>query len=189
MKGWIEFTRPPLSEAERQFLLAAVWDAQAASARANTQNASNVAVCTVGQASLTLTNALAAGILATGGLHAPVTLARELIFGSPLPDSLPEGAVPGFGNSFHRGQIDPVWQPLAKHLKDEHWSAWQMIEAWAGLLAGAGKAHHVNAAGLTAAVAYLVCWPVGLEPVLVIQPRLTVWAALYLDATSGKGLA
>lgn len=168
-------------------LLELVWEAQRMSALANVENASNQAVRQVACASLSLSASLAAAILATGGLHAPVAQARKVIFRRD-PEMPYSGVVPGFGNSLFRGRIDPSWQQLAGYLQQEYPQTWARIAGWSRVLRNAGKASQPNAAALTAAVAVLVGWPDGLEGVLVIAPRLTVWATLFHTDTAGKGL-
>jgi hypothetical protein len=180
VKEWLAFTGGALPEEERLSLLRAVWDAQDGSARVNLANASNETIRQVSTASMDVVHSLASAMLATGGRHAPVTEARRVIFGLG-PHHGRMAIVPGFGNSFHAGRIDPVWQPLADRVASDFPAAWRLISEWEETI---GKRVRVNAAGLTATVAELVGWPFGLEAVLVIVPRLPAWVALHAAMTT-----
>ncbi len=176
---WLQFTSGPLTLAERERILAALWRAHVTSSTNNEQNASNVAVMVSAAASGSVANALVSAIAATGGRHAPVTQARRQLYREKAPDKLPERwVVPGFGNSFFKDRIDPAWDSVVALLRS-HANVWGPIETWQALFRAANKGVHPNAAAFTAAVAELVGWPEGLEPVLVIQPRISVWAAVF----------
>lgn len=178
IRDWITFTEGPLPVEARAELLGAVWDAQRESAYRNRENASNVAAVHSAIASFSMTAALASAVLSTGGLHAPVLQARVLLFRQPVPRELPEGRIPGFGNSFFRDRIDPSWDKVVGILSKSYLAIWNMIQNWSDLLKASGRILFPNAAAFTAAVAELVHWPVGQELIMVIQPRITVWAAL-----------
>lgn len=185
---WLVLTDGPLSRDTRTELLALVWNAQRRAAAANTSNASNVATMIAAAGSGSALNAIVSAMLSTGGVHAPVAQAREVLFRRPVPAELPAGKlVPGFGNSFHKDQIDPEWKAAACRLRDFP-AVWEPICAWSALLESAGKPKHPNAAALTAAVAELVRWPDGLEVILVAQPRFVVWAEVYLNSAPTKKL-
>lgn len=185
---WINIADSTVSEGETEELLRLLWDAHVRASTQNNTNASNVAVMVAASGSGSLQHALASAILSTGGLHAPVTQARTVLFRTPIPAKAPEDTlVPGFGNSFFKDSIDPAWDALVSKLK-EHPKVWRPIEAWQELIADSGRAVYPNAAAFTAAVAELVGWPDGLEPVLVIQPRISVWARVFRQTVPTRAM-
>ena len=58
---------------------------------------------------------------------------------------------------------------------------WAPVGAWSDALKVAGKPHIPNPAAITAAAAEAVGWPVGAESILLIQPRMVVWTAMFVD--------
>lgn len=182
---WLALTSDTLPVEARVRLLSAVWKAQRDSALDNADNVSNCTARIVAEASRSGSNAIFAAMLSLGGMHAPLIQAREVIFGTIPPPVLPGGVlIPGFGNSFHAG-IDPNWVALADIIRNEYPTVWAPIEHWSALLKESGKPFAPNPAGLTAAVAELVGWPRGFEFLLLVMPRMTVWARLAADTLAG----
>lgn len=179
---WLALTSDTLPVEARVRLLSAVWKAHRDSALDNADNVSNCLARVVAESSHSGMNAVVAAMLSLGGSHGPIAQAREVLFGHIAPPVLPEGVVvPGFGNSFYAGSIDPNWTELAGVLRDEYPDVWAPIEHWSELLKEAGKPCTPNPASLTAAVAELVGWPHGFEFLLLVMPRMTVWARLASD--------
>lgn len=179
---WLALTSDKLPAEARVRLLNAVWEAHRESALDNADNVSNCLARVVAESSRSGMNAVVAAMLSLGGSHGPIAQAREVLFGSIVPMALPAGViVPGFGNSFYAGAIDPNWTGLAGVLRDEYPDIWAPINAWSGLLKDAGKPSTPNPASLTAAVAELVGWPRGFEFLLLVMPRMVVWARLAAD--------
>lgn len=186
--GWVNIALGTLPPDEKFELLSMLWRAQEGSGIENSDNASNFVVRNVSAGSLSLINALAAGVLSTGGLHAPVTQARTVIFRYPPHAVGKDFIIPGFGNSFYKDRVDPVWAPLLLHIQEKYTDTASKIQAWSDVMKTSNKNHHPNAACITAAVAEIVGWPDGMEPLLVIEPRLSVWAKMALDVQPGKVL-
>jgi citrate synthase len=119
--------------------------------------------------------AVIAAICMTGTIHAPVTAARRAIFHGDHYD-----IVPGFGNSFYKDSIDPSFFEMDEYLyrkyPDEHGA---IIATQIDLNKRLGVEVYPNAAAYTAAVAELINLPEGLEQILFILPRITVWAKQY----------
>jgi citrate synthase len=172
-------------------ILSMLVDAHIVAATSNEGNASNNAALFYGTCGAPVTSALMGAMMSMGGSHAPATQAREWMFNRLGPDSAawPEmaaadvaaGAIlPGYGNSFHKTDIDPALETLAEAI------AAQCPEVHARIMAGfqAVQARSAelfpNLAAYTGAVAEIIGLPVGLEPLLVFVPRLPVWAMCWL---------
>lgn len=183
---WLSFTTDALTREARVELLTAVWNAHRESAALNQTNASSMAAVQAGWGSGSVLHAVCAAMLSTGNTHAPVTQARHTIFTKEPPDSLDGRLVPGFGNSFHRTRIDPVWEAAAELIRVRYPGTWAAIDKWSQFLLREGKPSAPNAAAFTAAVSELVGWPWGMEPLLVVEPRIMVWAQLAGSVRSGK---
>lgn len=181
---WLQIAKAHIPNEAKAMLLSMVWQAHVAATNANTGNASNVAVSVAASSSLSAVSSIAAGVLAMGGLHAPITAARSVIFRrDPIPITK-ELIVPGFGNSFWKDRIDPAWQGVADLIQSEYPEVWSRIQAWSNILLRNGSAHIPNAAALTAASAEIVDWPFGSEAILAIQPRIALWGVLFSKETS-----
>lgn len=180
---WLQIAKAPIPNEAKAIILSMVWQSHVSATNSNVQNASNVAVSVSATSSLSVVSAIASGVLAMGGLHAPITAARNVIFrraSIPIPNGM---IVPGFGNSFWKDRIDPAWQGVADHIQSEYPDTWAHIQDWSNVLLRNGSAHLPNAAALTAAVAEIVDWPLGAEAVLAIQPRISLWGALFTKET------
>jgi citrate synthase len=85
------------------------------------QNISKMAALTVFDGSDNPMNAIAAGLLSTGGIHGPLTETRELLrmynqdkdFCIAYMTDMVKGGgkIPGLGNSFFKDKVDPAFSP------------------------------------------------------------------------------
>lgn len=157
---------------------------------------STLAARIAAQGSGSMVQTLCAGLLTTGGAHAPLEAVRGL-----LDHADPAGAswalvrsgkrIPGFGNAFYKGgQIDPafgeVWEALRElaKLRDP-----LLRPAWDAMLAMhdslpqmTGDKLAPNAAMMTALVCRACNLPAGMEVVLFLLGRAGVWAQEYFEA-------
>lgn len=185
---WFSFAGAEIEPGDRKFvLLHEVWEAQKRSCLENSGNASNMAVRNSAAASMSLVNSIASAMLSTGGLHAPVIQARRVIFNTH-PSFDPTHIVPGFGNSFYKDKVDPAWDNVLEIIECSFEREASKIQSWSEILKENGKVLYPNAACLTAAAAEIVEWPHGLEPLLVVEPRIAMWAHIYLDSIPAKKL-
>lgn len=183
---WLSIAGVEIVPGDRRFaLLRELWEAQKNSVWENSNNASNETIRQASAASLSLSNTLAAAMLTTGGHHAPVIQARRIVFRTQ-PRYEDGVIVPGFGNSFWKDRVDPVWLQVLDMILSGFPEETKKINDWSDVLRAAGKSFHPNAACMTAAVAEIVMWPEGLEPLLVIEPRIAEWAQLYRSCLPTK---
>jgi len=172
----------PLTEKETQ-LLALVLDAHAKSALRQNISTTTVLQCAAGNG--TLTNSIAAGLLTLGGTHAPLEQSCEVLMASnPV-----EGArllvadgykVPGWGNSFHRGEPDPCWAEVDQWLQENRPDLYAKIQAVTDFLRSTGKPVMPNPSTYTAAAALALGIPPRCAAFLFIQGRLLEWVKLFM---------
>lgn len=174
----------PLTVAEWE-LLVAVADAHAASARRD--NVSTHAVFGAALGSGNYTNSMAAPLLTLGGLHGPIARAHRFISEwdqQPYPEQLVATIIehgcriPGWGQSFVKGQPDPAWREVAALL--EGTPVGRKLDAITSALHAAGKAIFPNPGGFTAAAAMVLEMPAAVAPYLFIAGRLEVWSQQFL---------
>ena len=176
----------PLNEREEE-LLHLVLTAHAESAFRENISSNAVAACSAGNGSWT--NSIASGLLTLGGTHAPLEQSYEILASSHslqgvklmFEDGL---RIPGWGNSFHRGEPDPLWVKvdgwLAKHRSDLHTKIQEITQ----FLHAAGKNIMPNPSIYTAASAIALGIPANCAGFLFLQGRLLSWTQVYL-----KGVA
>ena len=141
----------------------------------NNSNGSKIVFSISLEGSGSLIQALSAGLLSTGRLHAPVELARNFIF--HWNEKIEEGVVvPGFGHSIFKSEVDPSFKEVDKLLEERFSDKWEMVmERQDELSLLKGKILYRNAAALTACVAECLELPVGMELLLFAFPRMTQW--------------
>lgn len=156
-------------------------------AAAANQPVSNAVCAAVADGSGSFAAGVAAAILSTGGKHAPFVEARKVLRGDcdhdgrnyhggggNLQERVAYGwKVPGFGNSFHRDQVDPAFMPLALMLS---LPTRNRIISLASSLWQIGKRVHPNAAMFTAAVLEELELPDEFGLVAFVLGRLPEWA-------------
>lgn len=173
--------KEPLTAGEEKLLLAVL---QAHHASAGRNNVSSQAVGIGAIAANDYGKAIAGAIMTLGGVHGPIEAAVRLL---EAPDVAREvrarlGArqrVPGFGNSFHRGEMDPLWRDVATLIAVTDAGA-QLAHAQRALRE-AGKDLYPNPAGYTAAAAMAVGMPAAVAPFLFLSGRLEAWTEIYLN--------
>lgn len=180
-------------------LLVALADAHAVSARRD--NVSTHAVAGAALGSSDYTKAMAAPLLTLGGLHAPLLRAHRFISEWDQradPDSIRKSQqlvatiieqgckIPGWGQSFVKGQPDPAWKEVAAHLYGTR--VGRKLDAITAALHAAGKLIFPNPGGFTAAAAMVLEMPAALAPYLFIAGRLEVWSQQFLHHSSANKL-
>lgn len=179
----------PLTEHE-QFLLQAVHVAHQKSAFRN--NASSMAVVNASVASGDLSKAIVAGIMHLGEKHAPLEQTyRFLCLEHPEKNvnwalEVKEN-VPGWGNSFVKGDYDPLWvgvhEILHKNFPEIAWKLNRVTEE----LHSHGKKIFPNPSAYTAAAAIVLGLPPKVAVYLFIRARLDAWAHLATNAQTKRG--
>lgn len=165
-------------------LMRAVFRAHDCAARSNgnlSSQAAGHASCGSGR----VENALAASILTLGLRHAPLAEARFVFEHSSetsVREAMERGVkIPGFGNSFFQGCIDPAWQEVDALLRDQFPQAAKRIDELQSWVNRDGKDLWPNAA-LYSAAAFSECGVVhGAEIALFVMARLPAWTEIALS--------
>lgn len=159
-------------------LLEALVKAHYSAARDNS-NLSKQVVGETGYGSGDFGKAAAAGLLSLGGLHGPVVQARRLLRHA-TPEKISEILsdktlrIPGWGNSFFKDKIDPVWDEVVALLRPRPiWDKIRMIDA---VIKSHGKNIYPNAGIFSAACMEEMGWTDGTEMVIFLVARSPVWA-------------
>lgn len=172
----LPFLQPQPAKARR--LLEAVFEAHQRAALSNPNVSTAVAANTVA-GSGRFANAAAAAILTTGGAHAPLMAARQLLEhgnANIVAEMLNRGQkVPGFGNSFFKGKVDPAWEQVENILCHDFPEMGQSIKELGEPMKVKGVLP--NAALFTAAACVIANVPHGTEDALFITARVPAWAA------------
>jgi citrate synthase len=172
--------KDPLTDDE-QALLTAVLDAHDASARRN--NISSQAVAINAQAAGDYGKAIAGAILTLGGIHGPIEQAQYLLSRTNpalAADTLLANGrkVPGWGNSFHRGEADPLWIGVDQLLRPTRLA--RVLDSVTETIRARGKDLFPNPAGYTAAVCIVLGVPAQISCMLFLAGRLSAWSEIYL---------
>lgn len=175
----------PLTEKEHK-LLNLCLDAHSQSVHRD--NISTAVLRNAAVGSLSFSTAIAAALCSIGGIHAPLLqsfyfLQRPM---SEIEQHLELGHfVPGWGNSFEKQGIDPLWQPVADYIAQNFPELGQKIEGITLSLHNHGKQIYVNPSSLTAAVAIILDIPPEIVCWLFIQGRLSGWAQVFYGVVAG----
>jgi len=179
----------PLDE-EQKKLLAVCQRAHAATA--NRQSASSGALVNAANASRNYQQSIAAALMTLGEVHAPVPKAMQLLNAcdpaATVKALLHAGyKIPGWGNAFHKGDIDPEWKHVADLLYLYRPSLALPIKRLTELLHDEFKLLiYPNAACYTAAVAIAIGLPAEASLYLVLAGRLSVWSAIFLSTINDQ---
>ena len=148
----------------------------------------NISSITVGNAmggSGDYCKAIAAGILTLGAMHAPIAQTMRLLSdedpvaraGEIINDNL---LVPGWGNSFIKGEPDQMWAAVEGRIEAISAPMMQRIGYVTRYLHGIGKQVYPNPSTYTAAAALILDIPESVAPFLLIMGRLQGWTELTL---------
>lgn len=164
-------------------LLAAVLQAHAQSAVRG--NISSTVLLAAAQGSGSLTQSLAAALSTLGGLHAPIVETFNFI-GEWEHDTLAEHVghrlewerkIPGWGNSFHKGEPDPLWLDVDDLLSTTFIGG--VLGGITEILHRHGKNLYPNPSAYTAAAAIELGMPAQLAPWLLVAGRIQAWTHMF----------
>jgi len=188
--GIVPFWRAePLTESEQQ-LLDALFRAHHESTFRN--NPSTVTVTNAAAGGGCLAKAIAAGILCIGAKHAPLEKTVEFL-DQPFPAiEMPlilgrNERVPGWGGTFQREEIDPIWVEVDDLLRKFRPELARRLDSVTAEFAALGKQLYPNPSAYTACVAITIGLPASLAPYLFIAGRLSAWTQIAANYLSGNG--
>jgi citrate synthase len=152
-------------------------------------NISSTAVAICAESKTDFLNAVVAAISTLGGIHAPIAKAFRLInHSSPTTEIqaiLDSGErVPGWGNSFHKTGIDPIWAPVDECLKMNYHSKWVTLTEMTAYLHSCGRKIFPNPACYTATVAAINGLTEDSAGYLFLSSRLSAWLKIYSESRS-----
>jgi citrate synthase len=160
------------------FLLDLLMEAHARTAKTN-PNASSYACHNAAMTTGKLENGLASGIMALGGHHAPICEAR-IVYRNWVKVDIDAAMkakmlIPGFGNSFFKGGIDPAWNNVDSHMSSMYPKEYGRIKQLQEWIVENNCTLFPNAALYTAAICDILGVVPGTEVALLILARLPVW--------------
>ena len=179
----------PLNEVESE-LLRLVLEAHGRVALRTTKeglpNISAAAVQIGAQGSGAYAQSIASGLLTLGGVHAPIETTVEMLeWDFPArgaQEFLKSGhPVPGWGNSFVKGEHDPEWAEVRAWLETHRRDIWAKIEDVTAILHASGKRIFPNPSIYTAAAAIALHIPARAAGFLFVSGRLGAWTQHYLN--------
>ena len=174
----------PLNETELE-LWNLVRDAHFQSCHRN--NCSTGALLNSYQGSGDYTKALIGALSTLGEVHAPVVETLTILNWETPENCIyalirdGEFKLPGWGNSFIRGERDALWLTVDNFLKEKHPQLYGKIEGITKVLHDNGKEVYPNPACYTAAACIALGVPAKIAPFLFIEARLAGWTALILN--------
>ena len=151
-------------------------------------NVSSNVCSTIAIASESYTNSIIGAIASLGAKHGPIEDAYDFLIGENPPEMATiiakmGGKIPGWGNSFIKGEHDPFWLPVREALAQFYPSAANLIDMVTESLHDAGKQLYPNPACYTAMTAILVELPKTAASYLFIKSRLDAWTEIFLSST------
>ena len=89
------------------------------------------------------------------------------------------GKLPGWGNSFHKGEPDEMWRDVDAHIS-EHWpELHNMVKAVTEMLHSCGKMVYPNPSAYTALTAIILEMPPEIIGWILVQGRLSEWTRIF----------
>jgi citrate synthase len=174
VKWWS--TNEPLTEQEAR-LVAALYKAHSdAVFRAN---CSTTACQQAAGGSRSLPQSIIAALACLGEMHGPIEAAMDVLerqityFGDPVLK------IPGWGNSFVKGQIDHGFLPVDQCLEANFPRIHNRLREITDALHARGKHVFPNPAAYTGCVALVLGMPRHLSPMLFIQARIEAWSGIF----------
>jgi citrate synthase len=148
----------------------------------STQVLKNVAV-----GSMNYMSAIAAALCSTGGLHAPLIDSWRFL-NMKTEDIVLHvemgGKVPGWGHSFEKDGIDPIWKPTYDQLGVVAEEMQNKIDEVTQELHRHGKEIYANPSALTAAVGIVLGMPPEILGWFFIQGRLSEWSKVFYSTVA-----
>lgn len=160
-------------------LLKAFYQAQKETACRDNVSHKALVMATYGSGSII--QALIAAIASSGGLHGPVQATYDLLTNPDPPAEIDRRIaaglqIPGWGNSFHKEGIEPVYQPVMDELRKRNELLAAKIDRITEYLHGLGILIYPNTTTFICSVGIVECIPVEVMMVLPIEGRLWAWA-------------
>lgn len=178
VKWWLN--NEPLTEVEAK-LVAALYGAHGECVFR--PNCSTTALQQAAGGSRSLHQSLIAALACLGEMHGPIEEAYAFIqSGLMLPTEFRLGVdhkVPGWGNSFVKGQIDHSFLPVDQMLEANFPRTHNRLREITDALHARGKHVFPNPAAYTACVAMVLQMPIHLAPMLFIQARIEAWSSVF----------
>lgn len=133
---------------------------------------------------------IAATLLTLGGLHGPIFQAYDVLMAEDISGGVARiiragHRVPGWGNGFVRGEVDPLWTGVQAILARDHADISKKLDDATASLHRAGKLLFPNPAAFTAATALALGIPRDEAGKLFIQGRLSAWTSEYARMREG----
>lgn len=157
------------------------------------ENPSTIAVQCAAQGSGRLVNSVIAALSTLGTTHGPIEGSYQVIADDQIPAVIvvqgflqSNNKIPGWGSSFSKTELDPFWQPVNDHLRENYQPIYQRILEVTEALLNAGKPLLPNPSAFTAGAAIALHMPRRLSPYLMITARLPAWAQVFLNETKGQ---
>jgi citrate synthase len=146
-------------------------------------NVSSVIFANVLMATNDFGKSVAAAILTTGVVHAPIEKTiRFLVQEHPENDVrnllLNNEKIPGWGGSFQKNEPDPIWYDVDRLISKLYPDLFVKLEAVTAALAQHGKLILPNPSAYTACVAIALAMPPVIAPYFFIASRLSSWAQI-----------
>lgn len=176
------FWRTAALDPNEKTLLQVVLHAHYRSAFRDNLSSSAVKMATLGSGDYT--KAIAAALSTLGGAHAPLVQTYQFLTSSDVASATRNGLaakrrIPGWGNSFHKGEPDPVWTQVEVCLR-LHWpDLAKKLDDVTGVLHAAGKNLFPNPSAFTVLAAIALGIPPHLAPYLFVMGRLQGWSELF----------
>ena len=173
----------PELDSEKQLLMDLLIDAHSRAATDNA-NASSLTFINALYGSGRMENAIAAAMLTIGAKHGPISDAR-IIYEYATADFIKETVsagefIPGFGNSFYKDDIDPVWKGVDRYLSIKFAPAHKRIWELHSIMESCGKKLYPNAALYSAAVCSICGVKPGTEVAIFAIARISAWASMSI---------
>lgn len=124
---------------------------------------------------------ICAALCSVGEVHAPLGQTYDFLLSALETPKL----VPGWGNSFVRGEIDPIWMEVWKVLRIVSPELIYRMESVTEELHARGKFVFPNPSALTAACCIALQVPKELCGLFFLQGRAEGWASLYYEHVLG----
>jgi citrate synthase len=173
----------PLSDYE-QILFKELLKAHAASV--HRENCSTTAFLAAASGSRDFLKGVCAALCSVGEVHAPLQATYEFLDAYPA-FNLPE-RVPGWGNSFVREEIDPIWAEVWKVLLVVAPTLTDTMSAITEELHSRDKRIFPNPSALTAACCIAMQVPKELCGLFFVLGRVEGWGKLYFDNFLKEGV-
>lgn len=180
VKWWLP-EQTPFTDAETRLVLA-LYKAHSDCVFRN--NCSTAALQQAAGGSRSLPQSIIAALACLGEMHGPIEEAYDFMDLWQKMQPFHEGKyvgglIPGFGNSFVRGQVDPAFIPVEQILEAQFPRIFSVVKEITEALHQAGKMVYPNPACFSACVAKVLQMPRHLAPMLFIQGRLEAWASVF----------